>query len=276
MTSKTAANPYNRRFLIKGGLTLDYTCPQTPTLRPSALTARRLRFLHAVESRETIGWQAKAPAPQERRSLRAKVGRFRLSTRRFPPGHKLRHAVERVFADSGSVYETVQPHQAGFPAEPGQLPFGVLPRVALGVENRLALIQLATDVLQRLFVTVRFERLGCFGEPARQDVPYFIHQPAGKHGGRALVEPPVQLVAIGQQADLEGAVAAQRIAALAEDFAGRPVHEETDFQRPRDLWHVMRMNLARGFAIDAVEQAVQGARALSLAGRQTVAQFLVA
>ena len=86
------------------------------------------------------------------------------------------------------VAEAPEPHQVRLAAEPGDLPFGILPRVALRVEHRLARIQFAREQLQRLFVSVRFEGLGGGVEAHGQDAACLIGEPGFEHGGTAPIE----------------------------------------------------------------------------------------
>src|SRR5260370_41412622 len=85
----------------------------------------------------------------EKRSVAMSVARVK----------KVRNAGQRGFANVGRITEPLQPSQFALPTEPGDLSLGVVARVALRIENRIAQAELALYELHRLFVSVGFERL---------------------------------------------------------------------------------------------------------------------
>jgi len=119
------------------------------------------------------------------------------------------------------------------------------------VEERLSRVQLSSISCSACLYPWDSERFSkrerspateC-GAPLRPGRPRTSSPPRG-------VEPLVERIALGKQADLERAVAAQRAAALAEQFAHGPPHQQGDFQGAGHFGDVVGMNRARGRGIE--------------------------
>ena len=72
---------------------------------------------------------------------------------------KRRNPLAGGIVNPGRFAESLQPYQPGLSAKPGNLPLGVLARIALCPKQRLAPIQLGVNQLQSLFVPMRFKGL---------------------------------------------------------------------------------------------------------------------
>ena len=147
----------------------------------------------------------------------------------------------------------------GLAAKPGELALGVVARVALRIEDRVVEVEFAGEQLQRLLVSVRFERLAGRRETQGENAAHLFHQPAGEHGLAALVQALAERVAAGLQAEFQHAVSGERVAAFAKQLAHRTAGEETDFHGARHLGHVVGMDSGGGLGIEAFQQAVQRA-----------------
>src|SRR5581483_4159664 len=153
--------------------------------------------------------------------------------------------------------ESAEPDQSGLAAKPCELALGILTRVALRVENRVAKSELAAEILQRLFVAMRLERLRLRRKPECENALHFLHETVLEHGGAAKIEPLVESFAIRQETKLEDAISAQRIAAFLKQLARGSSSQKINFQRARDFRNVVRMNRTRRHAIEASEQAME-------------------
>ncbi len=90
------------------------------------------------------------------------------------------------------------------------------------------------------------------------------------------VERLVEGIAIGHEADFQGAIALEGIAAFAEELAHGTARQQADFQGAGDFGDVVGVNPGGRFAVEAAQQAVQRSGAARLAGGEAVAQRLVA
>jgi len=122
--------------------------------------------------------------------------------------------------DSLIITEPRKPFHVALLPEPGHLAFGIPAGIALRVENRLLQAQFTVQELYGLAVAVRFEGLGARGKSASQNPAHFFDQPTLKHPFAALVKPPVEFVPRRRKANLQRAIAAERVTALAKHFRG--------------------------------------------------------
>ena len=143
------------------------------------------------------------------------------------------------------------PLQFRLPTEPGDLPLGIVSRIALRIEDCIAQIQFALNQLQRLFVPVRFERLARKpGKPSARIPRTSSTRPCSEHPGAAGIETWIEQFPVRQQTEFQRAITRKRIAPLLKEPAHRLTSEQANFHRARHLRHIVKVNLPGGGGIE--------------------------
>lgn len=118
-------------------------------------------------------------------------------------GQKIGDAVFDRRGDGGVVSETVQQLKSWLAPEPGHLPFRIAACIAASIVNRVFQREFAPHHLQSLLIAYRLEGLDCTVDPPCKNGFYLFQETVFEHDFEPLLQPPIQLLAVREQADLE-------------------------------------------------------------------------
>lgn len=179
--------------------------------------------------------------------------------------------------DSGIASEAVEPDHFRVAAEPRPLAFGVAPRHHGGLFDRLFAAHLSSQIAEGLRIAERFEGFGGRGAATGEESADFLDESGGEHLFNAGFDARVEGVARRIEPQAENAIALQRITLPGGvEFRKRTAGGENDFKRADQLIGVVGVDARRRGAIEAAEDAVQGAGAAGFTGVETVTKLFVA
>ena len=149
---------------------------------------------------------------------------------------------------------------AGLLAKPRHLALGIVPCIALRIEDGFVELEFAIEKLHGLAIAVRFKWLDRRGEASRQNFAHFLDQAGFEHLRCAPVELFIESLSRGRETDLENSVSSKRLSSLLEQLGHRAAGHQTDFDSTCKFGKVARMNAPGGFRIEAAKQADEGNR----------------
>lgn len=137
--------------------------------------------------------------------------------------------------DGWILAEAFDPDDIRFPAEPSQLPFGVLPGFDGDALDGLRRRHPAFDASQGFLVSQRFKRLCCAGHACGQQSADFVKKASGPHGPGALGDSFVEGLSGWRKDKFQYPVSLQRRTAPFEKLRGRLSGRKADLDGPGEF-----------------------------------------